>query len=573
MTADELLEKIAVVRDRVADLAKKHASACRALDKAEDKVATAEKNRADADRVMDDTVTSNFGMLDQLQTAITDYEIEKKRVDQEAKTKNQESRSVASQIQDVVYTAKLIAPEDAEPFEYKCAMPGVKKEKGKHGKIHRRHSGNQSESGRASPVETAEDVLAQAQAQANELRANAEAEEAAEAARKKQAKIDAAEAKAAADAAPVEVAAVADDAPVEVEAASAPDDSSVDKAPEVTAPPSAPSAPPVPSELEQHVNAMEDALADFASDAVASLSSPPKKQEEVSDAVDASALPPVDDDFGSVTRFNEESSMDMLPADDFMTPQPSIDVAPASLPSSPAPAPAPALDPAPAPPSSASPVVAVVDKIPPPSPTPPHMDDNTISTQSTAVLESAVDEVNRAKNDLRKAMRTSASPEVVEAAKEELSKTLHNATALGVTQDELLVSTADAASVAASETSASGRDANTRFESIESLDSMQYGSVPSNDLQSAASPSSPPPTSPPDDDSVVTPPEAEESDEGELGFDAEDEEEEASPTNPMLLAAAGRQPSNNAFVNEFKQKADSPAKKRIETETDELQQM
>ena len=133
MTADELGDLLKECQKSVEDLSRRAETAEANLKKFQDRVTAAENNRDNTEEIITMTISSDLQTLNQLHTAISDYKREQAKVDSEVKLKQKESKEIASQIEDVAYTARLIASEGAPPFEYKLSR-GPSPTKGKGGK-------------------------------------------------------------------------------------------------------------------------------------------------------------------------------------------------------------------------------------------------------------------------------------------------------------------------------------------------------------------------------------------------------------------------------------------------------
>ncbi|GMH77076.1 hypothetical protein TL16_g07285 [Triparma laevis f. inornata] len=138
MTADELGDMLKAYQGKVEELKKKAEVGANKLGLFQDKVKHAEDNIRGNAGVMVSTVKDDFSVMNQLHTAISDYKREQAKVDAEVKMKIKEGKEIATQIEDVAYTARLIAPGDAPPFEYKLSrgpspnkVKGAGKKKGK----------------------------------------------------------------------------------------------------------------------------------------------------------------------------------------------------------------------------------------------------------------------------------------------------------------------------------------------------------------------------------------------------------------------------------------------------------
>ncbi|GMI03400.1 hypothetical protein TrVE_jg5896 [Triparma verrucosa] len=132
MTADELGDLMKAHQSQLEDLKKKAESGANNLAKYQDKVKHAEDNIRENGEIISSTVQEDFSVMNQLHTAISDYKREQAKVDAEVKMKIKEGKEIATQIEDVAYTARLIAPDDAPPFEYKLSR-GPSPNKGKGG--------------------------------------------------------------------------------------------------------------------------------------------------------------------------------------------------------------------------------------------------------------------------------------------------------------------------------------------------------------------------------------------------------------------------------------------------------
>ncbi|GMI00784.1 hypothetical protein TrLO_g13540 [Triparma laevis f. longispina] len=142
MTADELGDMLKAYQGKVEELKKKAEVGANKLGLFQDKVKHAEDNIRGNAGVMVSTVKDDFSVMNQLHTAISDYKREQAKVDAEVKMKIKEGKEIATQIEDVAYTARLIAPGDAPPFEYKLSrgpspnkVKGAGKKKGKKGAV------------------------------------------------------------------------------------------------------------------------------------------------------------------------------------------------------------------------------------------------------------------------------------------------------------------------------------------------------------------------------------------------------------------------------------------------------
>jgi hypothetical protein len=598
MTSDELFDLIATVRDKAADLEKKHAAGLRNLEKFKEKVRSSEDNRANSDLVMAETVVSDFDTLNQLQTAIGDYENEKTRVDAEIKNKHSEIRSVSSQIEDVVYTAKLIAPEDAEPFEYKTVVPTPKQDaKSKHG--HHYHKGKKKsdgarggdESGRASPVAMEDHAKVDERTTAAEK--SKDSMGFLEADKKK---LGVAEQVGGEN---TSLTGSVDMAPV-VSGASAINIASQEEPPNT--PSRAAAGKPAPTSLEELASEEEKKVDESVPKAVspaaavkcgspvaAAPNSPARSVDDVDKRVDPIYLDQQsldnDNDFGSVTRFNDESSMEMGIGPDFFTPQESLvaNSNPVADNNTNAPTLAPSIE-------SASNAESDGN------------DDNTISTENSQNTARAkvIDAVSNAESEYREALESGATAEELTFLGDKIVEAVKAAEDLGIDEQEMRSAIHPEASSSPDGSSSRGRSPTNRFESVESLDSLELGSVASQTVQESSieegsldEGSAEVDGGGGDDDDDDAEEDGNDSDETEQedddddmsvqGFDeaeknsqdeiAAEEEEHVPEGGAILMGAAAKLPPdrfNNEFLNSSKS---NPTKVHHDAEAMELQNM